>query len=180
MGPVCSGGAPFSAQYVVPAERQVHGRFDLRTSPVLYLAETPEHAVAELLRPFSGRALKAAHLVGAGKPLALVGVTVEPSVPDRLADLADPAVLLAHGIRPDALTSRDRAVTQSISRRLYSAGLPGFRWWSALHGDWHAAVLFLDRLRTDPPAYDTPEVLSVSHPAVLAAARALNMDVPTP
>ncbi|HET6764112.1 MAG TPA: RES family NAD+ phosphorylase [Longimicrobiaceae bacterium] len=173
--PAAPSGAPFSAQYVVPAARQVHGRFDLGTSPVLYLAESPEHAVAEMLRPFTGRMLKANHLRGAGHPLALVSVTIAAALNESVADLTDPRVLLARGIRPDVLASRDRMRTQAISRALHDAGLAGFRWWSALHGDWHAVLLFADRLATDGLRYGGPEVLTADHPAVAAAARALNM-----
>jgi hypothetical protein len=173
--PTAAPGEPFSPQYVVPAERQVHGRFDLGTSPVTYLAETPEHAVAELLRPFTGRPLRAAHLRGAGRPLALVAVTLSAEVTANLADLTDPAVLLAQGIRPDALASRERQRTQAISRALHAAGFAGFRWWSALHGDWHAVLLFGDRVQADGARFGEPRVLDADHPAVAGAARALNM-----
>jgi hypothetical protein len=171
-------GAPFSPRYRMPAAQQTRGRFGLGTTPVLYLAESPEHAVAELLRPFTGRRLKPAQLVGAGHPLALVRVALAGEVAARLADLTSPMVLLRTGVRPDALASADRAVTQAIARRLHADGLAGFRWWSALHGDWHSVLLFMDRVRDAHLAYDAPEELSVSHPAVGAAARVLRMDRP--
>ena len=173
--PHAAPGEPFSPQFTVPAERQVHGRFDLGTSPVTYLAETPEHAVAELLRPFTGRPLRAAHLRGAGHTLALVSVTLAEDIVPRIADLTDPAVLVAQGIRPDALASPERVRTQAISRALHAAGFAGFRWWSALHGDWHAVLLFVDRIPPDGLAFGAPKTLSVAHPAVVEAARALNM-----
>ncbi|MDB4951558.1 MAG: hypothetical protein JWM27_4207 [Gemmatimonadetes bacterium] len=173
--PAAPPGTPFSPQFTVPAARQVHGRFDLGTSPVLYLAETPEHAVAEMLRPFTGRTLRPAHLRGAGHPLSLVAVTPSLEVRSGLADLTDPRVLVERGIRPDALASRDRTRTQTISRALHDAGLAGFRWWSALHGDWHAVLLFADRVPAGGLAYGTPETLATEHPAVAGAARALNM-----
>ena len=116
-------GEPFSPQFVVPAERQTRGRFDLGPSPVL------------------------------------------PG-------------LLRYGIQPDVLASRDRALTQHVSRRLYEAGTAGFRWWSALHGDWHAHLLFLDRVAPGELAYATPEALDISHSAVIAAARELRMAGP--
>jgi hypothetical protein len=173
--PAAERGAPFSSEYVIPAERQTKGRFDLGTSPVLYLAESPEHAVAELLRPFAGRQLAPALLNGAGHPLALVEVRLDPGVVTLLADLTDAAVLLKHGIRPDALASRDRAVTQSISRSLFTRGFAGFRWWSALHGDWHALLLFLARLAPSQLVYGRPEPLTPAQPWVVAAARELRM-----
>ena len=116
-------------------------------------------------------------LIGAGHPLALVNVAIDPSVLTLLADLTDPAALLKHGIRPDALASRDRAVTQSISRSLFTQGFAGFRWWSALHGDWHALLLFLARLTPGELAYGRPEPLTPAQPWVVAAARELRMDL---
>lgn len=176
--PAAEQGAPFSPEYAVPAERQTKGRFDLGTTPVLYLAESPEHAVAELLRPFTGRRLTDPQLIGAGHRLALVEVALDPAVSARLADLTDPAVLLRYGFRPDLLASRNRAGTQSVSRSLFDQGLSGFRWWSALHGDWHVLLLFLARVAPGELTYGAPEALSPSHPAVLAAARELMMEVP--
>lgn len=69
-------GAPFSPSFV--PEPTGRGRFDLpgRLSPVLYLAETPEHAVAELLHPWRGRTLDGRHLSRSGRPLALVEVSL--------------------------------------------------------------------------------------------------------
>jgi hypothetical protein len=168
-------GAPFSLRYVPPPGSQTKGRFDLGTIPILYLAETPEHAVAEMLRPFIGQRIASAHLVGAGRPLALVSVTLPPEISLGIADLTDPAVLLRYGIRPDTLASRDRARTQSISRSLHTAELLGFRWWSSLGGDWHATVLFLDRVPVVKLNYGDPEALSLRHPAVLEATHALNI-----
>lgn len=171
-------GAPFSPGYVGPAARQTRGRFGLGTTPVLYLAESPEHAVAELLRPFTGRRLKPAQLLGAGRPLALARLELSPAAAARVADLTSPLVLLRTGVRPDALASWDRAVTQAIARRLHAGGFTGLRWWSALHGDWHSVLLFMDRVGDADLAYDEPEALSLEHPAVRAAARVLRMDRP--
>jgi hypothetical protein len=174
--PAAGPGAPFSPEYVVPAERQTRGRFDLGTTPVLYLAESPEHAVAEMLRPFTGRPLQRPHLLGAGRQLALVGVDLAPAVVTRLADLTDPAILLRYSIHPDALASRSRATTQAISRSLFDEGLSGFRWWSALHGDWHALLIFLSRVEGGEIAHASPEHLTPEHPAVTAAALELKME----
>lgn len=171
-------GAPYSPEFVVPAARQKNGRFDLTTSPVLYLAETPAHAVAERLRAFAGRMLKPEDLIGTSWPLGLARLRLDPVVSAGLADLTDPETLLKHGIRPDALASPNRAVTQAVSRKLYFAGLPGFRWWSALHGDWHVTLLFADRLAPGALAYDPPELLAIQHPAVIEAARTLRMELP--
>ncbi len=43
-------GGPFSVRSVAPPHMQNYGRFDLHGRPsVLYLAQTPAHAVAEVL-----------------------------------------------------------------------------------------------------------------------------------
>lgn len=67
-------------------------------------------------------------------------------------------------------------MTQEIARKLHAAGFPGFRWWSALHGDWHAVLLFLDRIRPGELCYGDPEALAVDDAAVRAAAVALRME----
>jgi hypothetical protein len=95
-----------------------------------------------------------------------------------LADLTDPAVLIRYGIRPDVLASRGRQATQSVSRALFDSGLSGFRWWSALHGDWHALLLFLARIAPGEMRYGEPDPLTPEHLAVLAAARELRMSFP--
>lgn len=92
----------------------------------------------------------------------------------------DPAVLVELDIRPDQLASHDRTVTQAISRRVHAAkaGYPGFRWWSALTGEWHVSVLFMDRVDPREIEYTSPEPLEIGHPAVQAAARFLRMPIP--
>ena len=44
--------------------------------PVRYLAESPEHAVGELLSPFRGTTFHPAYLRQGGRPIALVEVLV--------------------------------------------------------------------------------------------------------
>lgn len=172
--PQAPRGAPFSARFIPPV--QGSGRFDLGGAPlVLYLAESPAHAVGEVLQSFRGRHLGPAHLLRFGRGLAVVEVTLPAGLPARLADLTDPAVLVRHGIRPDALASRDVLRTQALAGRLHDAGLAGFRWWSSLSGDWHTLVLFLDRVPLDHLGFGTPEALSLSHPAVLESAAALGI-----
>ena len=171
--PQAPPGAPFSVSFIPPA--QGSGRFDLVQPLVLYLAETPAHAAGEVLQSFRGRHLGPAHLRRFGRTLAVVEVTLPARLADGVADLADPATLLDHGLRPDLLASRDVQRTQALSRALYDAGLAGFRWWSSLSGDWHALVLFLDRVPLDHLEFGTPEPLSLSHPAVREAGAALGI-----
>jgi hypothetical protein len=170
-------GEPFSVRSVPPVERQTGGRFDNEATSVLYLTESPEHAVAEILRQFRGRPLKPGHLRQHGHPLALVEVRVPESTLARVADLGDPQVLLRYGLRADtlALPESERAITQGVSRTLHEAGLPGFRWWSAIHGAWHSTVFFVDRIPLEAFGFGVPVLLDTAHPAVVAAARELRM-----
>jgi hypothetical protein len=170
-------GEPFSVRSVPPVQRQTGGRFDNAATSVLYLGEFPEHAVAEVLRQFRGRPLRAAQLRLNELPLALVEVTVPGEILDEVPDLGDPEILLRYGLRADtlALPEAERAITQAVSHTLYAAGLPGFRWWSAIHGGWHSTVLFIDRVPLDLLGFGSPVILDLEHPAVIAAARELRM-----
>jgi hypothetical protein len=173
-------GEPYSLRSVAPAHRQTGGRFDLGTTPVLYLGESPAHAVAEVLRRFSGRALSPALLRHSRHPLALVRVGVPAPVAARLVDLADPATLVRVGVRPDtlALPESGRVQTQAVSRRIFESGAPGFRWWSALHGGWHSTVLFVERVPLATLTFGEPEIVDMGHPAVLEAAPYLYLEIP--
>lgn len=165
-------GTPYSVHSVAPGHKQTGGRFDLGRESVLYLAETPAHAVAEVLRRFTGSPLTPALLRLSRYPLALVEVGLPSGLADRLVDLSDPEVLARLGIRPDtlALPASERRRTQEVARALHSRGFPGFRWWSAIHGGWHSTILFVDRVPLDTLEFGRPEILTVDHPAVHEAA----------
>jgi RES domain len=154
-------GDPYTPQYVLPAGVQTGGRFDLSDTPTLYLAlEDPAHALAEVLQSLRGkREIRNGHLrrgvrgsPGVYHPLAIVETWMPDAIYDALPDLGDPRKLVELGIRPDDLSSRDRPLTQRISRTLHDDhGLPGFRWWSAFGGQWHVAVLYNElKLRVAP------------------------------
>ncbi|MFQ5704709.1 MAG: RES family NAD+ phosphorylase [Gemmatimonadales bacterium] len=166
--PAAPLGAPFSLTHVQP--QQTSGRFDLGIRPaVLYLAESPEHAVGEKLQRFRGRRLTPMHLREYGRTLAIVSVTPAARVIKAVADLTDPEVLHRLKLRPDIVASRDRRRTQAVARRLYEEGYSGLHWWSALTGDWHATILFLDsdRVHTRALTFGQPEPLSLQHPGVV-------------
>lgn len=167
-------GERFSPSHL--PETTGRGRFDLprETSPVLYLAETPDHAVGEFLQAWRGRPLQEEHLVRAGLPLALTEVQVPDAFLAHLADFCDPAQLAAAGIRPDTTASRRREPTQHVARAAWEAGHHGLRWWSSFWGDWHTAVLFTARALTGV-RFGPPEPLDVHHPAVSTAAALLGM-----
>lgn len=180
-------GDPYTPQYVLPAGVQTGGRFDLSDVPTQYIAlDDPAHALAEVLQSLRGRReLRAGHLrrrvrgrPGVYHPLAVVETWIPRAIYDSLPDLGDPENLVAFGIRPDDLSSRDRATTQRISRKLHDDfDLPGFRWWSAFGGQWHVAVLYMDRVDPFRLRYGTPDPLHLAHPVVLAAADELKMRI---
>jgi hypothetical protein len=180
-------GEPFTPEYVLPPGVQTGGRFDLGDVSTLYLAlDDPAHALAEVLQDLRGRReLRPGHLrrrargaPGVHHPLAVVRVRVRASLFALLPDLGDPVSLTRLGIRPDDLSSRDRATTQAISRSLHDEhGLPGFRWWSAFRGEWHVCVLFMDRVDAEDLRYEVPDVLDLAHPVVRAAAKELRLRI---
>lgn len=167
-------GRLFSRSYVPPATGR--GRFDLPVtcSPVLYVAESPEHAIAEAIQPWRNRPLRKAHLVRAGRPLALVGVEMAPEKALDLADLCDPGVLGRLGVGADRVVSRHRRRTQRIAASVWDRGHVGLRWWSSFGGDWHGVVLFTARVKRSV-RFGKPEVLSAETPALRGAAAALGM-----
>jgi hypothetical protein len=169
-------GAPFAPDHVPP--QQGSGRFDLPDSPVLYLGESPEHPVAEVLQGFRGRAFPDGALRRFGHPLALMRVTVPDDLASGIVDLDDPARLLALALRPSDVTSDDRSRTREIAARLADGGATGLRWWSRLSGDWHGVVLFLRRAPIARLTFGAPEVLTRAHPAVTGACRLLAIALP--
>lgn len=175
--PEARSGQPFSPGYV-PAI-QGKGRFDLPGSPggVLYLAETPEHAVAESIQHLRGQRLDDSDLLVQGRRLALVAGQVPGVLREAIADLCDPAVLLEMGVRPDETASRERRITQAIAAAVRAGGRPGLRWWSVFSGDWHTVVIFRGSAEDvgEPVAYQQPEALSLEHGTVRDAARALGI-----
>lgn len=174
--PEAAPGERFSPSYVPPAQGK--GRFDLPGVPggVLYLAETPEHAVAELVQQYRGQSLDDAELIAAGRRLALVAVALPDPLRESVLDLCDPAELVRLGVRPDETASRDRGATQRIGAGVHAAGHAGLRWWSVFSGDWHTLLLFRDRIG-QPLAFGTPEPLALDHPALQEAARELGIGI---
>lgn len=169
-------GAPFSPSHVpAPTGR---GRFDLPVdrSGVLYLAESAEHAIAELLQPWRNSPLRSPHLYRGGCGLALVSVTLEEAEAGTPLDLCDPNELIRIDARPDEVASTHRERTQRIAQRSWVAGHPGLRWWSVFGGDWHGVALFEARVE-NALTFADPEFLTLESPPVRAAAMFLGMDV---
>ena len=161
---------------------QGSGRFDLaeggRGPLVLYLGESSTHALGEVMQPFRGRSVGDAHLRRHGHPLALVEVDVDAAYSHvTVADLTRPDVLGQLGLRPDVLASHDRQRTQAAARAVHAAGYGGLRWWSALTGEWHGVVLFLDRVPAAALRHGRPVPVSSRGAALRDAARLLGMRV---
>ena len=175
--PMAAEGERFSAAYVPGG--QGRSRFDLPGNPlgVIYLAESEEHAVAEMIQGFrnSPHPLTDDDLTAWGHRLALARVTLADAVWPQIADLCDPGVLGALHITADQPPLRDRGRTQAIAAALHRDGHEGLRWWSAFWGEWHTTVLFRDRLPDDALTYGPPVVLDSSNPHVVEAARLLDI-----
>lgn len=171
-------GGPFSRSYTPTG--QGSGRFDLPGRPrgVVYLAESPEHAIAELIQGFRGMTIDGSDLMRGGHPLALVSVGLRESVLGGILDLCDPAELARLGIGPDEVAARDRATTQAIAARAFALGHTGLRWWSAFFGEWRSVVLFLDRSEAGRAVYGAPEPLELTHPALRTAAELIGVGLP--
>jgi len=152
------------------------GRFDLPVdlSSVLYLAESPAHAVGEALQSWRNSSLTRRHLELDGTQLALVEVTISHEGAAALIDLCKPRALDAGPTRPDLVASRHRGVTQPIARQAWKAGHTGLRWWSSFWGDWHTTVLFSARVKEDL-RFSQPTPLELDSPALKDAARTLGM-----
>ena len=151
------------------------GRFDLHDSPpVRYLADTQEHALGEALSAFRGTDFHDSYLRQSGRQLALVEVTLAPTLVARIPDCTDPAILTALGLRPDQLAHHDRTLTQSVARALHTRataanGPAGLRWWSALTGAWHATVVFTDHERAGEVTFGSPRILQLTDPELVQA-----------
>ena len=172
--PEVNEGRPFSPSYVPPPTGR--GRFDLPVacSPVLYVAESPEHAIAEALQPWRNRPLRESHLRMAGHPLALVGVQLKGDDAAELVDLCDPVTLRRRNLKPDQIASSHRRTTQPIAASVWDSGDVGLRWWSSFWGDWYGVVLFTARLARRI-RFGRPEVLGAGTPALHEAAAAMGM-----
>lgn len=168
-------GEPYSASYITP--EQTSGRYDLHGHPlILNLAESPAHAIAEQIQHRHGQRLRAQDLAEAGRPLAVVKVTVRIPSPRSVANLCEPRELHRLACRPDQLLSRDLKRSQRGSRRLHKTGLHGFRVWSALTGDWHCTVLFMDRVSRWPSlAFGKPSRITRTSRYLAEAAKVLDI-----
>jgi len=171
-GPADPGGALW-----FPRAFQGAGRHDdPERYGCLYVAEEAVSAVAEALAPFRGSGpLHPAMLVRAGRALALAELELELEGTVEVADLDDPAVLLAEGLRPSVVATRRRATTQAYASRLFREHprLAALRWWSTLEARWINVTLF-DRAEAQLAVRDVT-ALGADQPVVLEAAVELGL-----
>jgi hypothetical protein len=158
-----------------PRQFQGEGRHD---NPdvygCLYVSEPPLSAVAEALAVFRGSGpLRPEMLTRFGLGLALVELTLADGA--ALVDLDDPGVLSAKRLRPSAVATRRRWVTQAQAAHLHSARgeVAGLRWWSTLEASWINVTLF-DRA-AGALAVTAIEPLALYHPVVREAGEFLGL-----
>jgi hypothetical protein len=142
----------------------------------LYLADRPLACVVEQLAAFRGQRLIPSLLRRRGLPLALARLDLDDDA--VLIDLDDPAVLKRERLRPSAVATRTRAVTQPQALALFTAHpeAAGLRWWSTWESLWSNVTLFdraARRLRVD-----SVEPLTTKHAAVTEAADYFGLRIP--
>lgn len=154
---------------------QLGGRVDHPDYYVWYLARHPEAAVGETfgnLAAWDPSVFDVPFMPGAQRAL---GVYV---LPDdlRLLDLDDARVLLDRSLRPTQVVIRNLAVTQQWGHAIWAEPDPhdevrrrwqAVQWWSYHHPSWPILASW------DRPRLDHVEPLTLTHPAVTEAARAL-------
>jgi hypothetical protein len=164
------GGALF-----VPRRQQGAGRHD---NPgrygAMYVSREPEAAVAERIQAFRGQAITTEDLRRVdGSRAALV--PLDDGHLEDLVDLDDPAELARRRIKPSTVATRNRSVTRPMALAIFEEGGPGFAWWSTLEASWANVTLFAERALRRLRVAGDPEVLTVDHPAVRAAAEAVGV-----
>ena len=108
----------------------------------LYLADRALSCVVEQLAPFRGQRLASSLLRRRDLPLALAALEFDDRAP--VIDLDDPAVLRRERLRPSAVATRDRRVTQPQALELYRRhpAAAGLKWWSSWEALWANVTLF--------------------------------------
>ena len=134
----------------------------------LYLSDRSLSCVVEQLARFRGQRLSASIIRRRGLPLALAELTLADSA--EIVDLDDPVVLRREELRPSAVATRSRTVTQPQARVLHQTHprAAGLRWWSIYEAGWMNVTLF-DRAAS-ALRLESVKALTIDDPAVLEAA----------
>ena len=164
--PTAATGEPGSPLYVPPPGAGRLDNPDLFST--LYLADSAAGAIAEAFGRFPEWTAAMLHgpsaLPGSARALAAYHLPGE----NRLCDLDDPRQLLALGLRPSGVVSRDYTKTRAWARRIFEQrDWSGVRWWSYYDPRWFSIGLWT----TDPLTVRHVEPLHLKHPAMLEAAR---------
>jgi hypothetical protein len=168
-GPHDPGGALY-----VPRFDQGAGRHDFPDLyGVLYLSRQAVSPLAEHLRILRTRTVTERHLSSEGRLLSLA--TVDDGGVGDILDLDDPRSLVQRSLRPSAVATRNRELTQSMAVAIYEEGVPGFQWWSTIEASWINVTLFEDRVMDQLTLTGDPEPLTLEHPAVREAAEAVGV-----
>jgi len=158
----------------VPREWQGDGRHDNPEAyGCLYLADRELSALVEQLAPFRTQPLQPALLRRGGLPLAVASYELDGRA--ELIDLDDTRVLVREALRPSAVATRRREITQPQALRFHGErpGAAGLCWWSTFEATWANVTLF-DR-GVDGLALRDARELTVRDPAVLGAAEFLGL-----
>jgi RES domain len=108
----------------------------------LYLADRSLSCIVEQLARFRGQRLRPPLLRRRGLPLALAAIELSDGA--ELMNLDDPSVLDREELRPSAVATRQRNITQPQARRLYErhSDIVGLSWWSTYESLWMNVTLF--------------------------------------
>lgn len=161
----------------VPWALQGGGRHDNPDRyPAFYASRVAESVVAERLRRLRGQVVGPRDLRDhADRPYALV--PLDDGDLRAVVDLDDPANLVKREVRPSAMATRNRTVTRRIALGIYDEGVDGFEWWSAIEASWINVTLFGDRAVDALQVAGEPQPLTMSHPAVRAAAEVVGVSL---
>jgi hypothetical protein len=153
-----------------PRELQGNGRHDNPAAyACLYVTDREHAGVVEQLADFRGSRFGAFMLRLNGLPLALAAIELAD---DReVLDLDEPRVLVRERLRPSAVATRERTITQPQALRLFRKHpeVAGLRWWSIHEARWGNVTLF-DRARTSLRLNDVRELKPGDRAVVEAAA----------
>jgi len=108
----------------------------------LYLTDGEVSAVVEQLARFRTQRLQAALLRRRGLPLALAALALDDAA--EIVDLDDPRTLVRERLRPSAVATRRRQVTQPQARALHAQHprAVAIRWWSTFEASWANYTIF--------------------------------------
>lgn len=161
-------GGPF----YVPRVQQGGGRHDIPDDGIIYCSLEPLSALVEKLDKFKNQKISLDDLTRVdGSRMALAEFKVKNG---NLLDCRLAETLEKLKVTSGVMASRERKVTQPISKSIYDMDMDGFIWNSAIDGKWSNASLFLSRVREKLELLNL-EVLDLKQRAFLEAAEYWNI-----